>query len=291
MRKAFLLPAAAILSGAAGFALRLWGLSSAFETEGDLPLVPIPGAPATWALIVFSVLIAAALFLLCRGRHRTFPGGYDGAFAAKGNTLYITAVVLAALLLLLSGVLQLLGLPEAYQTALGTEGINPVTATVPKVLLAVMTVGSFFCVLLVGKNNYRGEGRGKNSLPLLIPAYTACVWLLAAYQTREGDPVRLNYIYELLAIVAILLGLYFTSGFSFEKGKTTPALFFSLLGVYFSIVTLADSRALSHTLLFGFAILYLTAGSAALLSNDGRERMCPVRKETIENETEGHPDE
>ncbi len=287
MRKAVILPGAVLAAGIGGFFLRRWELAAAFEPDTGLP---IPGAPATLSLIGLSALVAIALLLLCRGRHNTFEGGYDQAFGAKGNTLYITAMVLAAFLLLASGVLLLLGLPAGYRTALETQGMNPVLSTLPKILQAALTLGCFFCVLALGKNSYRGEGKGKYSFPLLMPAYMACMWLISAYQTRAGDPIRLNYIYELMAIITALLGFYFMAGFSFGRGKVFVTSLFSLLGVYFSVVTLADTHDLATMLLFGFSIFYLLAGVTALLDND-RERMCPSADQSNEITTEDATDE
>ena len=95
MRKEILLPAVAVAGGGAGFVLRRWELATAFEADTGLP---IPGAPATLALIALSVAMAAVLALLCRGKYPSFTG-YDEAFQAKGNTLYATAMVLSAFLL------------------------------------------------------------------------------------------------------------------------------------------------------------------------------------------------
>ena len=94
MRKEILLPAVAVAGGGAGFVLRRWELATAFEADTGLP---IPGAPATLALIALSVAMAAVLALLCRGKYPSFTG-YDEAFQAKGNTLYATAMVLSACL-------------------------------------------------------------------------------------------------------------------------------------------------------------------------------------------------
>lgn len=290
MRKSVVLPILAFVGGAGGFLLRRWELASAFEPDTGLP---IPGAPAAWALIALSVAMLAVFMGLCRGKHNPFPKGYDGAFAAKGNTLYISAMVLSAALLLVSGVLELMGLSQAYATASMTQGINPMLSTLPKALLAVLTLGCVFCVLSVGKNGYRGEGKGKFKAALLMPAYMACLWLISAYQTRAGDPVRQDYIYELLAIIAALLGFYFTAGFSFEKkGKVFFAALFSLMGVYLSLTTLADAHDLPTLLLYAFSILYLTAQVTALTYNDGRmPGVSAASTPETEIETEETPDE
>lgn len=299
MRKEIVLPSLAVGGGIVGFFLRRWELATAFEADTGLVT---PNMPSTWALIIWSVVLAVVFILLCRGKHRPFNGGYDAAFAAKGNTVYVTAMVLGGFLLLASAVLNYMGIPAAYAEAeaavrAGTAQTTPLFAVLPRAILGLLSAISFFCVLSTGKNNYRSEGKGKFSFPLLAPAYMGCMWLIAAYQVRAGDPVRQDYIYELFAIIASLLGLYFTAGFSFERAKVFRSSLFSLLGVYFSLVTLADGHELYITLLYGFCILSLTANVTALLANDARPEPKPRRSHSEaefsaeDSETEVTPDE
>ena len=281
MRKEIVLPAATVAVGAAGFLLRRWELATAFEPDTGLH---IPGSPATWALIALSAALAAALVLLCRGKYPDFAGGYDQAFQAKGNTLYATAMILSAFLLLAAAGGMVLSFLRRENTV------------VTRLILAALCVASFACVVATTRNNFRGEGKGKYNFTLLMPAYTGCVWLIAAYQVRAGDPVQLDYIYELFAIIAVLLGLYFNAGFSFERGKPFRAVLFSLLGVYFSLVTLADGHDPATTLLYGFAVLYLLSSTAVLLHNAARRPGAPMdppeaEKAAEEEETEETPDE
>ena len=164
------------------------------------------------------------------------------------------------------------------------------------ILVAVLAAVSFFCVMQTAQNNLRGLNKGRYNFILLMPAYTCCVWLIAAYQVRAGDPVQLDYIYELFAIIAVLLGLYFNAGFSFERGKPFRAVLFSLLGVYFSLVTLADGHDPATTLLYGFAVVYLLSSTAVLLHNAARRPGAPMdppeaEKAAEEEETEETPDE
>lgn len=292
MRKEILLPGLAVAGGAAGFAIRRWELATAFEPLEAGFRLHIPGAPATWALICLSAVMLLAFLLLSRGKHRPFAGGYGAAFAARGNTLYITAAVLSAFLLLCSAALNFLGLGAAYgaaQAAAATTHINPVFSVLPRFLLGVLSGAAFFSTLYTARGNYRGTGKGKYSGPLLVPAYACCIWLIAAYQVRAGDPVTLDYIYELLAIIASLLAFYFIAGFSFEKAKTTRACLFSGLGVYFSLVTLADGHPLYLAALYGFTALSLTVSLAVLLCNDRQKEpegpRMPAPTEDAETET------
>jgi len=268
MRKEFFLPALALTGGVAGFFLRRWELATAFEPGTNLPL---SGVPATWALLVLSLLMAGVLLLLCSGLHFSFPDGYDQAFRCH-NPLYATFTIAAGFLLSVGGILKLMDLPSAFQAhqAYQESIFRVLVSALPKLLLAFFCLAGGVCIVLTAKNNYRAEGRGTRSIRVLIPAFTCCLWLIAAYQARAADPVLIDYVYQLFAIIAILLALYSMASFSFEKAKVTRAIYFSLLGVYLSTVTLADAHTLDSLLLFAFAIVYLTTSAAVLLANDCR---------------------
>ena len=276
MRKEILLPAVAIAGGAAGFALRRWELATAFEADTGLP---IDGAPATLALIALSVVMAAVLALLCRGRYPQFSG-YDQAFAARENTACATAGILSAFLLLGAAAMLVYGFLQAGPDRVYTN-----------LLVAALALAAGFCVMGTVQNNFKGLGRGKLNFTLLLPAYACCVWLIAAYQVRAGDPVQLDYVFELFAIIASLLGLYFHAAFAFTKGRPFWAVFFALLGIYFSITTLADGHELGFTLLYAFAIVYLTASAITLLHNAGRPELLAQAEGDTNDTTEGTPDE
>ena len=290
MRKEIILPALTVVCGGVGFGLRRWELTTAFEPETGLA---IAGMPATYALVGLSILTALVLALLCRGKSPDFPGGYDQAFAAKGNTVYVTVMVCAALLSAAGGVLTLMGVPDAFHAVVTG---SPYLTVLPRVLLGGLSVASGWCLFNLGKNNYRGEGHGKYSSALLVPSYACCLWLIVAYQSRSGDPVVLDYVWELFAIMAAVLGTYFMAGFAFERAKVFRASYFSLLCVYFALVTLADAHALSALLLYAAFLLYALASTVALLFNCRQPlgpRM-PRRDSGAPDETinrEGTPDE
>ena len=271
MRKEIVAPAVAVAGGGVGFALRRWGLSAGFEADTGLP---ISGAPSHLSLIALSVAVAAVLALLCWGKKPAFTG-YGQAFHAKGSTLYAAAGTLSAFLMLLGGAMML------AQPLLGGELVFT------RLITGALALAAGLCVAATVRDNYRGAGTGKYSFRLLMPAYAFCVWLIAAYQVRAGDPVQLDYVYELFAIIASLLGLYFMAGFSFEKGKCGPMVLFSLLGVYFSLTTLADQHDWGTLALYAFSIVYLLTSSALLLYNAARP--LPAA-EPDENDTEGSSD-
>lgn len=257
MRKTLLPPAAALVFGAAGFGLRLWGLGTAFEPDTGLP---IPGSPATVSLIVLTaavlLLLGGVLWRMCRGAAVL---SYDDAFRCEAPAA-VTADVVCALLLVGGG---LLGLWDCVR------GSAP---NIAYPVLDALLVASGGCVLLTGRNNYRGQGQGKFNAYLLFPAYTFCLWLVLSYQAQAGNPVILDYVYRILAIICSLLGLYFTASFSFEKGKALPTLWTGLAAVYFSCVCLADFTGWMDLALHAFSIVYFTAHSVVLLRNLTAER-------------------
>ena len=267
MRKELILPVTAIVGGAIGFFLRRQELLTAFEPDTGLP---IEGMPVTWALIALSVVVAAVVFLLCLGVGKGFEGGYDEAFQAKDTAPYMMGMTAGAFLTAAAGVLLLLKLPRLYaEASLETSGF-PMFSLVPMVLLAVLCLCSAWSMLMLGKNNYRGEEKGKYSAWLLIPAYTCCMWLIVSYQEHSGDPIILDYVYQLFSVIAAVLGCYFLSGFGFGRGRPAAAAFFSAEAMYFALVTLADAHEPAFLLLYAGCFFYFAASSVALLYNLGR---------------------
>lgn len=270
MRKEIILPGLALVGGFAGLALRRWELATAFEPETGLP---ISGMPATWALVALTLLMVAVLALLCRGKHNPLPT-YDYAFLAKGNTVYMLLMVAAAGLSLLAGGLGLFELPTVWADIVAKaarHGSVPSMLTMaPRALLAVLCLISSYGLFQIGRNNYRAEGKGKFSTALLTPAYTACLWLIVAYQDRSGDPVVQDYAWQLFAVIAAVLGTYFMAGFAFERAKVFRTGLCSLCGIYLILVTLADEHSPSTLLLYGAFLLYLLASSYVLLFNANR---------------------
>lgn len=242
-----LLPLLAVLGGGLGHALRCWELSAAFDGEG----LAIAGAAPTWLLIILSVLLAAAFALLSRGGKEA--DAKHGAFsAARNNPAYLAICALSAFCLLLAAVFGL------------KEELSAPPPSFLRVLLWIMCILSALCVAHTALQNYQRQAQ-KFSLAALAPAYTFCLWLVASHQIWATDPVILDYAYRLLAIICVMLALYFTAAFSFDKGKVWPCAFFCLMGIYFSMVALAGSLEPAECLLYLFSIAYLLATVVPLL--------------------------
>lgn len=283
MQKKFLPPLLALLAGGAGFALRKWQLSSGFEPDTGLA---IPGAPAAWMMMGFSLLVMLLFLLLTWKEEKRLS--WETAFAAgRQNTLAVTALLLSAALLLASAGVEVI--TRSVSGILFYEGETLFARTTSMVLYylrLILCAGAFPCVFLWARTILRGEG-GDECLPVLEPCLLYCVWLISTYQTRAADPVVQDYLYEVLAIVTALLGFYFVAGHSFGNGKPRWCAFFCLAGTYFSLVTLADNHLLADTFRNLFAVLYLTAHAALILNHppvEAQEEKTPAEAETEADE-------
>lgn len=258
-------PIVAVLGGGVGFALRKWDLSAGFEADTGLA---IPGAVSGTVLILWSFLVAAGI-LASIWKYRDQGGGLAALSGGKGNTVYLTAVLVAGVLLLVSAGLEVLSGSVGNQLLVNTDStLGRVAAMLLQPLRILLAVGGLFAAGLWGRSVYRGGEDRAESLPLLELCLLFCVWVLSDYQARAADPVILDYVYTVLAICTSLVGLYYLTGISFGEGRPRRGLFFGLLGVYFCLVTLADSHTLSDVFRYGFAVIFLTA-HAILLLNPG----------------------
>lgn len=252
MRKGLLLPGLAVIGGIVGAILRKTERITVFEPDTGLAVL---WHPVTIGLIALSVLMAVLFFVSVRRMYsREFAGGYAEAFYAPSGG-YITLSVMSVFLLAASGTMLIQDsvIGGAFSVAWLILG-----------LFAFLAAGS---VMVTARSNYRGGHQGKYSLFLLAPAFFSCFWLVLAYERQAENPVLLQYVYELFAIICILLAFYFMAGFGFEKPKVRRTSFFLLMGIYFSIVTIADGHRMSEMLIYLFAVCYFLGSATALLYN------------------------
>lgn len=276
MRKNMLLPVLTLVAGAAGFGLRKWQLATGFESSTGLA---IPGAPAAMALAVFSAAVMALLFLLTRKEEKSLSW-YTLYAAGYQNSLAATALILAAMLLLASAGVELVNQSvNGFFPASGDTPFARIASRILPPLRVVLCVGALPCVFLWSRDLLRGEG-GTEELATLEPCLLFCVWLISTYQLRSADPVIQDYLYEVLAIVTALLGLYFIAGPSFGNGRPRSALLFCLAGTYFALVALADGPLLADAFRYLFVVLYLFPHALLILNHP------PVEEIPAEAETE-----
>lgn len=261
----FFPPVATVLFGIVGFALRKWQRTVGFEPDTDLA---VSGNLPARLLILWSALaVVSVLMFLRKGNQQ----GEPGLFALNGDkqkNLYLLAVLLSAVLLLVSAGLDALTFLTNGQTFANDTALSRAAGAFLPPFRILLCAGGLPAAGLWGKSVYRGDRGRRESLALLELCMLFCVWLISDYQTWAADPVTQSYVYTVFAIVAALLGIYDLAGVSFGEPRPRRALFFALLGVYFSLVTLADRHALADVFRYSFAIIFLEA-HAVLLLNPG----------------------
>ena len=171
---------------------------------------------------------------------------------------------------------------------------TPMLRLLPRALLAVLCPGSVWCTAHTAQEQLPGRGTGASTAPsLLIPAYTCCMWLIAAYQVRAGDPVIAG-----LRLRALrhhrrhCWAFYFIAGFSFERAKVVSRLPSSPLLGDILLPGHPGRRGMSSCLLLLYWLcrpLFLTASCAVLLLQRppaGGRRECPVggKRRTLKTE-------
>jgi len=235
-----LAPALIAAAGAiAGFVLRRWQLRAAFDAAGQA----VPGHGSS---LLLALVCAAAVLLLALLSTRLEPrGGYEESFSSGAPELALSA--LAALAMLLSCALSLLGRPAGLWLVMGFLG-----------LLAG------FCIALSAAQRYRG------TVPPLALHILPCVYLAARlifmFKSWSVDPVVQDYCYELFASISAMLATYHLGGFCLGRGQRRMCAFWCLTGTVFSAVALAGA-GLEARLLFAACGLWCAVNGWQLLED------------------------
>ena len=199
MRKDIFLPVLALAGGAVGFLLRLWQYASAYDPSTELFA---HGAPASLALVVWTVLMGALALLLGRGGTAAEKPEQSFLCPSTGYMTVMTAGGMCFLLSAAAGVPELMYQYQAWQID-PQHNLLPVAFGLSVLFCLVGSIGA----LVSGRNNYRGVTGLQVRAPAALPAYAALPWLMALYQEDSRDPILLRVFLPLLASVFLLLDL------------------------------------------------------------------------------------
>lgn len=260
----------------AGFFLRRAQLE-AMQDNG----APASGSTAHIYLLILVVVTAAALALLIYPLQR--QKSWRSVYAYR-PLLYFIHLPGVVGLLIGNLVLLIAGQPDVAATATA-----PAISRVLGQLLAPMGLLSALCMAAFGYFCLRQ----KRPHPLLFIAGTLylVVRLIVCFQLWNTDPWIHDYCYQHLAAVCCMISVIQLAGFSFDRGKRRITLFWLLLGVLFSAISVADHLRSGNSLdnLTNLSLLLLLAGCAMqLLFCDLRPEKLPEKlpeKETEARET------
>ena len=212
-----------LVGAAAGAAVRLWQLRSAFDGDG----LVISGSPSTWVLgILCAALTVLALIL---ARRLTPRSGYEESFSSETPEMILSLV--AAALLLAGCCLELLSSPG---------GLN--------LLVQFLGIASALCIGVVARQRYMGVV--PKTVFHLLPCLYLVVRLIVDFKQWSVDPAVLDYCYTLFASISAMCAVFHLGGFCFSQGRRRTTVFWCLLCVVFSAVSMADG-GLSRCLLTG----------------------------------------
>ena len=176
------------------------------------------------------------------------------AFSAEERTEQpCRAEPLGAVLLVLAAVLLASG--NLLEFSRGTAASVFVRITT---LLGVLS-GLCFAVTAFCKER-------KPAVLWLLPIVYYVLQLIFSFKLWSTDPIILDYCFKLFALIFTMLGVYRMGGYAFSAGRRRISLFFTLCGVFFCAVTLADGGT-AHLLQTGGGLLYLAANAYGLMKN------------------------
>ncbi len=229
--------AAAVL----GFALRLWQLRQGRDENG-LWLGCSASLLALFALCVNAIVV---FWLLSR---RAAPRtAYDGNFAPgmPSGVGYLAGGVLLTV-----GGLSAAAMQVGFGRAIGLAALLP----------AVQLVWHGLC---------RARGR----VPGLLAGCVVVAWLVARiigdFKSWSTDPAVLDYCFQLFGLLCAMLGLFHASGFSADRGKRRITLFWSMTGVFFCAISLADGGLTACLTYGGLAAALLQNAICLTMPGDG----------------------
>lgn len=261
MRKDILLPVLAVGGGAGCLALRQWQLRSAYDVETQLFA---HGAPATYALLALTVVLAVLLVVLVQKGES--PSDFLAAFRCPAP-LYMAGMAAAAFLFFGAGVLGLLyGLDELTLWRVDPKG-HLLTYPAALLLCALLCFPAGLACLQVGKGAYRGRPAQSSSLTALFPACAGLVWLFATHLAHSTDPILMGYGFSLAAAALLMLAHYEVAASFHGRPHPRRALFFALMGSVLGLTSLLDGLPPFFTVLTAAFLLSALSGSCALARN------------------------
>lgn len=243
------LPVIATFSGLLGFLLRLWTLDGGPDIQGLYKAQPV-----AWALIWVVSILALGAFLLA-GSRLAEPGDYSDNFPASPYSA--VGCVLAALGIGVTAVPLLLENQNWLELVTGIVG-----------LAAAVSMCFVGYVRLQGK------------VPNFLFHFSVCLYFALRIFDRckawSNEPQLSVFLFPFLACVCVMLAAYQLACFDVNLPKRKACVFWSLSGVYFSIVAMPGSDEL---LLHGCMAIWLLTNLCSLKPMKKKEATAPAEEQ------------
>lgn len=205
------------LTALVGCGIRYWNLTAGVDTQG-LPISHHPSAfvLAGWGILCF--LLFSVLAATSQGRSGThtvlFTHGALSVLSYFGAVLVLFAAVFDFAAALLSG-----------------PGMSAP-------IMCLLGLFSGICLFVTAWM----RSHGKTTYPPLelVPDLYLVVKLILNFKGWSTDPIILDYCIMLFALIFVVLGFYYSTGFLFDLGKPRLTLLFTLCACLFSAVAMVD---------------------------------------------------
>ncbi len=206
---------AALILGLIGGVIRAYELMYAFDHDTQLL---VHWSPLTIALGALTLAAALCVGLFARGAAPSEPG------KAAPSAVWKLAMLLATAFLIASLVFDALSLAE-----------NFAMSRLMYILLTILA-----CVGLGGI--YASSSRRKFSpttgFYFTIVVFWCCYTLVLDFWEHAANPVLLSFLYTMFTLIFLTLSVFSVAGFFFDRRNVRRSLFYSGIGVYFSLLSL-----------------------------------------------------
>lgn len=102
-------------------------------------------------------------------------------------------------------------------------------------ILCIVT-GVAIVYIALGQN---GTARGKGyAVCTVLPMFWAGITMIMIYHTNSGNPVRTQFIYELLLCAAVMAGFYAIAGFFYSDGKYARFMMYAGMTGYLGLTVM-----------------------------------------------------
>lgn len=209
------LPWITLAAGGIGLLLRIWLFSSGTDDGGLLS----PGHPASLLLWLLTFAVVA---LLIWGTQR-LKAGKKYSFNFPASLQRAIGCLLGALSIGVTSVIELILYPDIMTLVASLLGLICVAA-------------------LVSMANCRWKGHKPNMLFHAAICLYLMIRLVSQYRHWSADPQLMDYCFQLLATVCLMLSAYHKAAFDSGSGDRRLYALFHLGAVYFCCLSLVGSQ-------------------------------------------------
>ncbi len=265
-----ILPLVALLAGGGGCYLNHMVHSQAVNSETELL---IPSSPYPTVLLLLTAIMAVVFLLgVLKG---TTPKTAQGCLQAGRKAIhFLPGCALAFFMGAGSAVTS-----YAQQMKLRGEGlVTPFPMLF--VVIGMISLVAAIALLVVNKYQMKGEFPPMFGTLFTLVAFVPLPWLLLCYQSNTGNPVISLYGYQLMALSAATVALYFVASFFYGACHVKTATVFSLMGGYLLITSMELGQsyqywiahiALSTLLLYLAAVMLKNTDFPTLNQQEGTD--------------------